>query len=366
MKNRFVTRTAVSIAISLSIGACSSTPDKPNSAELSELQAQQELLSNREEALNQRAADLAARESSLSNGATPVAATEKLLPPNAQPGQCFTRVWEPPQYTSRTEKRLVSDASEKIEIVPAKYMNSTQRVLVQEASTKLVPVPATYKTVTEKVLVQPARTSTVQVPAVYETVSEKVLDKPAHTTWKKGTGPIQRIDDTTGEIMCLVEIPATYKTIKKRVLKTAATTKTQEFPAKYETVTKRVIDQPPTTKTVVIPAKYDTVKVVKLAEPAQERRIPIPAKYADVQHTELVANGKMAWREILCDTNTTPQRVTKIQTALRDAGFDPGPIDGDVGTSTMTAVNAFQRAKGLPVDEYLNIETVRALGVSHN
>jgi len=75
-----VTRTAVSIGKSLSIGACSSTPDKPDSAGLSELQAQQELLSNREEALNQRAADLAARESSLSNGATPVAATE-ILPP---------------------------------------------------------------------------------------------------------------------------------------------------------------------------------------------------------------------------------------------------------------------------------------------
>jgi len=29
----------------------------------------------------------------------------------------------------------------------------------------------------------------------------------------------------------------------------------------------------------------------------------------------------------------------------------------------MTAVNAFQRSKGLPVDKYLNMATVRALGV---
>lgn len=366
MNNRRIMGASASLFVLLTVGACSSTNHDKNSAELTELQAQQTRLDTREKELERMAADLSSRESSLANSsAQPFAAgSEPLLPPNATAGQCFTRVWQPPAYQTRTENRLVSDASEKIEIIPAKYMNSTKQVLIQEASTKIVAVPATYKTVTERVLVQPARTSVVQVPAVYETVTERVIDKPAHTTWKKGTGPIQRIDDTTGEIMCLVEVPATYKTIKKRILKTPATTKTKEFPAKYETVKKRVIDQPATTKTVAIPEKYGTVKVVELAEPAQEKRIPVPAKYAEVKHTELVADGKMQWREILCETNTTPQRVAKIQTALKSAGFDPGPIDGDVGASTMRAVNAFQQSKGLPVDRYLNVDTVRALGVS--
>jgi hypothetical protein len=38
-------------------------------------------------------------------------------------------------------------------------------------------------------------------PAVYETVKEKVVDRPAYTVWKKGTGPIQKVDYATGEIM---------------------------------------------------------------------------------------------------------------------------------------------------------------------
>ena len=57
--------------------------------------------------------------------------------------------------------------------------------------------------------------------------------------WKKGTGPIQRIDESTGEIMCLVEVPATYKTISKEVLVSPATTRTVEIPAVYKTVSVR-------------------------------------------------------------------------------------------------------------------------------
>jgi peptidoglycan hydrolase-like protein with peptidoglycan-binding domain len=53
-----------------------------------------------------------------------------------------------------------------------------------------------------------------------------------------------------------------------------------------------------------------------------------------------------------------------IQRALKAAGFDPGPIDGKIKKKTMQAVNQYQESKGLPVDPYLNIETVKALGVS--
>jgi hypothetical protein len=55
--------------------------------------------------------------------------------------------------------------------------------------------------------------------------------------WKKGRGPIEKIDAATGEIMCLVEVPATYK----------------------------VMDTPPTTREVTVPAEYKTVKVQKLS-----------------------------------------------------------------------------------------------------
>ncbi len=332
-----------------------------------------QLLESKEAALQARAAELDKRESALARNSTVASATKSaganfgagdLLPPGAKPGQCFTRLWVPPQYDTISDRILVEEAGERIEIIPARFTSSQKRVLVKEATEQLVTVPATFKTVKERVLVKPASKKIVQVEAVYETVTERVQDKPAHTTWTKGTGPIQKIDETTGEIMCLVEVPATFKTVKKRVLKTPAATRVQEIPAVYETIEKRVIATQPTTRKVTVPAAYKTVTVASEASPPQERRIKIPAKYATVTKRKLVKEGMMDWREILCDTNMTTSRISDIQRALQAAGHNPGAIDGVIGGDTMKAVNAFQRSKGLPVDRYLNIATVKALGVT--
>jgi uncharacterized protein (TIGR02594 family) len=42
--------------------------------------------------------------------------------------------------------------------------------------------------------------------------------------------------------------------------------------------------------------------------------------------------------------------VSQLQTALKALGFDPGPIDGAMGRSTIAAIRAFQASKGLDVD----------------
>jgi len=327
------------------------------------------MLESREAELAARAAELDKRETMIKQAGTKPAAGANygagdLLPPGAKPGQCFTRLWVPPTYDTITERMLVEEASERIEIIPAKYGTKKQRVLVKEASEKLVTVPATFKTVKERVLVKAATKTISQIKPVYETVTERVIDKPAHTTWKKGTGPIQKIDETTGEIMCLVEVPATYKTVKKRVLKKPPSTKVQNIPAVYDTIDKRVIATPPSTRKVAVPAVYKTITVTEEATPATERRIKIPAKYATVTKRKLKKDGMMDWREILCETNMTSGRITKIQQALKAAGHNPGVIDGVIGADTIRAVNAFQRQKGLPVDRYLNIKTLDALGVS--
>jgi len=353
-----------SLTVLLSVTACSSSGSKVVGDDNADMLRQ---LESRQAALSTQEADLKAREAALANRASaqPVSAGgTELLPPNAKPGECYTRVWMPAEYKNVSTRKLVSEAGERIEVIPAKYGKVKKRMLVQEESTKLVTVPATYRTVTERVMVRPARTVTETVPPVYETVTERVLDKAAHTTWKKGTGPIQRIDESTGEIMCLVEVPATYKNISKQVLKRPASTRSREIAAEYRNVTKRVVATEATTKTIVIPAKYSTVTVTEEVQPASERRIAIPEKYTTVTQRQLQRDGRMDWREILCETNTTPTRIMEIQRALQSAGFNPGPIDGGIGPSTIKAVNAFQRSKGLPVDRYLNVATVKALGVS--
>ena len=54
--------------------------------------------------------------------------------------------------------------------------------------------------------------------------------------------------------------------------------------------------------------------------------------------------------------------VKSYQTALKSAGFDPGPIDGIRGAKTIAAVKAFQKAKGLVVDGIVGPKTTAAFG----
>ncbi len=195
------------------------------------------------------------------------------LPPMGEPGKCYARVWEPAVYRNVTEKLLVKEASEQIEIIPATYEWVEERVLVKKAYERDDVIPATYDTITEKVLV-----------------------KPATTKWEKGRGLVEKVDNFTGEIMCLKAYPAEYKTITKQVLKTPAS------------VTK-----------VQVPAEYQTIKVRKLIAPASEKRIPIPAQYQTVTKTVLKSQGLMAWKSVICETNapanvSIPEGVTAINT----------------------------------------------------
>lgn len=314
--------------------------------------------------------------------------------------------------------------------IAAKFQNVTERVLVSEASSRIETQDAQYEWVEESVLVSGASKRYETVPAVYRTETEQVLDKPAHTIWKKGTGPIQRIDEATGEIMCLVEVPATYKTITKQVLVSGVSKREIDIPAKYETVkvrklvsaasetnieippqykdvnksqqiadaefvwhevsddtlskesrtgakiclvsepaqyktiTRKVVVTPAATQEIAIPAQYEAVKVKELVSEAREERTVIPAIYKTVKKRELVTDGHMQWRSILCETNMTRDRITQIQRALDKRGYNPGPIDGIIGRQTIVAVNAFQKDEKLPVDRYLNLSTLKALGVS--
>lgn len=329
---------------------------------------------------------------------------------SATPGMCFHEHYIPATYRTVTEQVVKRAATEDVRIIPAQFETVQETVLVREASTQLQ-----------------------EIPAQYETVSEQVLDKPAHTVWKRGTGPIQRIDESTGEIMCLVEVPATYKTITRRVVSQPATTRTIEIPAEYKTVsvrrevspaseqrnpieavygtvsrqvldqdatfvwhevsntdypsetktgnricltetqpqyntlTRQVVESPAQTRSIEIPAQYDSVQVTKLVSPAREEVTVIPAEYKTVTRRELVRDGYMSWRSILCETNMTTSRIADIQRALLNAGYDvPGGADGVIGEGTIRAINAFQADNGLPVDRYINIETLKQLGVSHN
>ena len=288
-----------------------------------------------------------------------------LLPPNAKSGECFARVFVAPTYKTITEKQLIQEAAERVEVVPAKYAWAEEKIVVKEASTRLETVPAQYKTVEEKVLVQEAGTVLETVPAQYKWVEEKVLVKEAHTAWKKGRGLIEKVDDTTGEIMCLIEVPAQYKTVKKQVLVKEATTREVAVPAKYKTVTKRVLAKPATTREIPIPAEYNVVKVKRLVAPAKTNRVAVPAEYQTVTRTELVSDGRLEWRRVLCETNASRTMISQIQTALAKAGYNPGPADGIIGAATKSALKQYQLKHNLSTGG-LTYETIEKLGIKRN
>ncbi len=286
----------------------------------------------------------------------------QLFPPNAKAGECYARVFIPPQYKTTTKTVLRRPSTERIEVTEPRYELAEERVLVKEASKEIRVTPAVYDYVEERVLVSEASTKLVPVPAVYRNVDERVMVRPAYTTWKKGRGPIEKIDEATGEIMCLVDVPAEYKTVTKQVLVTPASTREIQIPATYKTVKKRVMVKPPQTETVEIPAEYRTVRVSKLVEPAKEMRSKVSEQYEQVTETVLASEGHMEWRSILCETNTTPDVVSRLQRALNGAGYNVGPVDGIVGPRTMSAVSSYQAANGL-AEGRLTIETLRKLGV---
>lgn len=361
-----------SCVAALALTACATqTPDPQVAVLQEELQTKEEMLtaersqaSTLQSQVSELRSRLAAAEAEEVKVAAPLPGQtpDPELPPNASPGECYARVFVPPRYETTTETMLKQQAAERIETIPPRYEWVEETVMVREASERLEVVPAVFDMVEERVLVKEASVELVTDPPVYATEQEQVLVKPAYTTWKKGRGPIEKIDEATGEIMCLVTVPAEYKTVTRQVLQTPATARQISIPAEYKTVRKRVMIAPPKTRTVAIPAEFQTVRVNKLVTPAREQRIAIPAEYQSVTKRQMVEDGRMEWQSILCETNVNEDVVTRLQRALQTNGHSPGPIDGVIGRQTMAAVTAYQRERGLPSGQ-LTMETLKALDV---
>ena len=289
-----------------------------------------------------------------------------LLPPNAKPGQCFSRVYTPPTYTTKSENILKSEGYDVVKVIPAVYGTEEKQVLTKEATEILEVIPAIYGWKEEKVLVSPEITELKRVPAEYEFVTEKVLVKPAHSIWKKGTGPITKVDQSTGEIMCLVEIPAVYKDVKKRVLKTPETTrKVVVKDAVYKTVKTRIVKQPAKTLAKAIPAVYDTVTVKKLVKDASTNTVKVDPVYDTIEKRIKVKDGYLEWAPILCETNVTGDIIRQLQQSLNEKAYKAGVVDGVYGWKTSNAVRKYQKDNSLIGDGQLTVELVDSLNIKY-
>lgn len=290
-------------------------------------------------------------------------------PPDAQPGSCYARVLIPETYEIQTEQVLDEPEHTEIRIIPAEYETVTERILVKEQSVTYSVVPPVYETETEQLLEMPERTETVVTPAEYETLTEKVLVRPAYVTWKPGSGLFGRqassednITLPTGEILCRVEVPAQYDTVIRKRLKTPERIETKVIPARYRTIERQVLQAPARVVEETIPAEYADVQVQRLVTPERQETVVVPATYKTIEKRTVTGGGTVEWREVLCDSNATPEKIAEVQRALAAQGYKV-QADGVFGPATLKAMEAYQNANGLPVG-YLTISTVESLGIS--
>ena len=170
--------------------------------------------------------------------------------PPAKPNQCYAKVRTDPQFKNVVKRVQISPAASK-------------RVLVRGPQ---------YTYTSKRVQVRPATHTYSYRPAQYKNISKRVLVKPAHYAWQKGKrGPVTRIDNMTGEILCRVKVPAVYRTVVQKVMVRPG---------------QRIKRN--------IPAVYRTVKQKRLASPAQYRNIHRPARF--VNKTYRVKSGGVGYR----------------------------------------------------------------------
>jgi hypothetical protein len=271
-------------------------------------------------------------------GFGPGQVTNEDYPPNAAPGQCFTKVLVPEITEAVTEHVLVSPEKTEIKVIPGGATVEEKRVLVKEESVELIAIPATYRTVSETVVVKAAYTRTETIPATYDTVSEQVKVKDGYIAWRPGAtvagyapgaansygaAPTSRPAGTygsgviehnpnyggmttkvlpTGEVLCLVEVPPEYKTITKQVLRTPARTVDVTVPAETRTITRQVVDRPASVDRRVIPAVYDTVRIT-VRGPDVTQPYTIPAVYNDYTKIKVVTPSRFEWKQVDCRTD---------------------------------------------------------------
>ena len=365
-KNKIITLSLSVFVAGLAFSGCA-TKDVQVAELQKQLESKTETISQQQERETAKNAEINKLKAALSKSNTRSSLTtnlkdESLTPPNAKLGECYAKVLTPATYKTDTKQKLLKAKVEKLSVTPAQYKNVQYKILDKAESFKYIAKPATYKCVQNRVMVEPEKVTYKVIPATYKTIEEKVLISSARQVWKKGKGPISKINNHTGEIMCLIEVPAKYKTVKTTVVDQAEKTVKIVTPAKYKNIRAKVVNTDAVYEKVKIPAKYKVVTVQELDKEAKINKSEVKDVYQTIKTTRLVKAEELKWERILCETNTNKNVITDLQTALKNKKYYAGPIDGIYGQETQKALNAFQIDKKLPSGA-LTLESLDALKI---
>lgn len=299
--------------------------------------------------------------------------------------------------------------------VPAVYKTVTHKVQVRPARTVRKLVPAVYKTVKIKKLLAPAKYKVVTSPAQYKTQHYRVKVGNSRIVWrqvmckthksyrkhyKKTTyrKPVRQYQHKAAPNRVIHRAATKYRkpTISQREYyavmnagkkvshKAAPRRATQSSAAKgisvkeYYSVMKAPMPKHKAAakkasakkKHVKHTSPKKMMETVKPQTKAPEKATKAKADTtADTKANETkTSNGMSGKTEAKAAATDSQKQMSKaniirsIQKALKEKGFDPGPVDGKMGPGTAAALKAFQSSHGLPVGR-LTKDTFRALGL---
>lgn len=321
---------------------------------------------------------------------------------NARPGQCYAKLLVAPQFDTVNERVLVAEARTEQRHIPEVSEWRVKDVLVEPEKVMRRKTPAVTRLVTETEVVTPAGFREEVIPARYETRLERVMVQPERQVWVEKAGiatgaalvtPVTheavryRADGTltwpgkqpvlvqtngatadylqkgsAQTVLCLEVLPAVFEDRKTQVLVEPERVRRIEVPAVTRQVKRTVVDQAERDEEYVVPAVYKKQKVKEVVQPARTETIEIPAVYRDEARTRVTETAQPVWREVLCDRNASPALIADVQKELNRRGYNAGPVDGKLGSSTVSAMQKFQADNNLPQGQ-LSLESVRALGI---
>ena len=94
------------------------------------------------------------------------------------------------------------------------------------------------------------------------------------------------------------------------------------------------------------------------AQPGTSPRTPAATKPAPATSTAPAATASNA------RASAGAKRAEGVQAALKDKGYDPGPVDGRMGPKSRSALRAYQKKEGLAVTGHADAKTLVSLKVA--
>lgn len=285
--------------------------------------------------------------------------------PNAQPGQCYARIVIPAVYKDVPQTVTTHAAYDSLKVTDATFAPDTVKVKVKDESFRYVVRDARFETQSEQIMVKPAYERLTVVPAQFAYVEETVVVGRPRLVWRPGKNlsGVKRVDPNTGAVYCLVEEPGEKITVQKRVVKTPEQVTSTPVPAQFKSVATQVLVDPGGVEKIAVPAEYRTFDVERLLNPASTSKYTNAEQTKTVNTRVLVTPERFQWAPVLCDANATHSSISRVQSALKQAGHYNGRVDGIAGPQTEQAIRDYQKANGLPVNGILTADTLNHMGL---